>query len=83
MVIVDSCPVMGLADAPMLSRLVDATVFVLEANALPFSRARTAIRRISAAGGKTIGAILTKYRALEAGQSYDYQYTYYQYGPRE
>lgn len=83
MVIFDSCPVMGLADAPMLSRLVDATVFVLEANALPFSRARAAIRRISAAGGKTIGAILTKYRALEAGQSYDYQYTYYQYGPRD
>lgn len=83
LVIFDSCPVMGLADAPMLSRLVDATVFVLEANALPFSRARAAIRRISAAGGKTVGAILTKYRALEAGQSYDYQYTYYQYGPRD
>lgn len=83
LVIIDSSPVMGLADAPMLARMVDATVFVLEANALPFSRARAAIRRISAAGGKTIGAILTKYRALEAGQSYDYQYTYYQYGPRE
>jgi capsular exopolysaccharide synthesis family protein len=81
LVIFDSCPIMGLADAPMLARLADATIFVLEANTMPFSRARTAIRRISAAGGKTIGAILTKYRALEAGQSYDYQYTYYQYGP--
>jgi hypothetical protein len=29
------------------------------------------------------GAILTKYRALEAGQNYDYQYTYYQYNPRD
>ncbi len=83
LVIFDSCPVMGLADAPMLSRMVDATIFVLEANTLPFSRARTAIRRLSAAGGKTIGAVLTKYRALEAGQTYDYQYTYYQYGPRK
>lgn len=83
LVIIDSCPVMGLADAPMLSRLVDATVFVLEANALPFSRARVAVRRITSAGGKVIGAILTKYRALDAGQSYDYQYTYYQYGPRD
>lgn len=81
LVIFDSSPVMGLADAPMLARLVDATIFVLEANTMPFSRARTAIRRITAAGGKTIGAVLTKYRALEAGQSYDYQYTYYQYGP--
>lgn len=83
LVIIDSCPVMGLADAPMLSRLVDATVFVLEANALPFSRARLAVRRITSAGGKVIGAILTKYRALDAGQSYDYQYTYYQYSARE
>ena len=74
---------MGLADAPILSRLVDGTVFVLEANTMPFSRARTAIRRLTAAGGKTIGAVLTKYRALEAGQSYDYQYSYYQYGPRK
>ena len=83
LVIFDSCPVMGLADAPMLSRLVDATVFVLEANTMPFSRARTAVRRIIAAGGKMAGAILTKYRALEAGQNYDYQYTYYQYNLRD
>lgn len=83
LVIFDSCPVMGLADAPMLARLVDATVFVLEANTMPFSRARAAVRRLNAAGGKTIGAVLTKYRALEAGQSYDYQYSYYEYGPRD
>jgi capsular exopolysaccharide synthesis family protein len=83
LVIFDSCPVMGLADAPMLSRHVDATVFVLEANALPFSKARTAVRRITSAGGKVVGAILTKFRALEAGQSYDYQYSYYQYGPHD
>jgi polysaccharide biosynthesis transport protein len=83
LVIFDSCPVMGLADAPMLARMVDATVFVLEANTLPFSRARAAIRRLTAAGGKTIGAILTKYHALEAGESYNYQYAYYEYGSRK
>jgi capsular exopolysaccharide synthesis family protein len=80
LVIFDSCPVMGIADAPMLGRLVDATVFVLEANTLPFSRARASVRRLNAAGAKVIGAVLTKYRALEAGQSYDYQYSYYSYG---
>jgi capsular exopolysaccharide synthesis family protein len=83
LVIFDSCPVMGIADAPMLSRMVDETVFVLEANALPFSRARAAIRRLTDAGAKPIGAILTKYRALEAGQSYDSQYAHYSYSPRE
>lgn len=83
LVILDCCPVMGLADAPMVSRMVDGTVFVLEANTLPFSRARTAIRRLTAAGAKPLGAVLTKYRALSAGQAYDYQYAYYSYGTRE
>lgn len=80
LVIFDSCPVMGLADAPILANLVDGTVFVLEANRLPFGQARAAVRRLSMAGGNIIGAVLTKYRALEAGQSYNYQYGYYEYG---
>ncbi len=80
LVIFDSCPVMGLADAPTLAHLVDGTVFVLEANKLPFGQARTAVRRLTVAGGHVIGAVLTKYRALEAGQSYNYQYGYYEYG---
>jgi capsular exopolysaccharide synthesis family protein len=80
LIIFDSSPVLGLADAPMLAHLVDGTVFVLEANKLPFGRARAAVRRLSAAGGHVIGVILTKYRALEAGEPYDYQYDYYQYG---
>jgi capsular exopolysaccharide synthesis family protein len=80
LVMFDSCPVMGLADAPILASLVDATVFVLEANRLPFGQARSAVRRLSMAGGNIIGAVLTKYRALEAGQSYNYQYGYYEYG---
>ncbi len=80
LIIFDSCPVMGLADAPMLSRLVDGTVFVLEANRVGFNQSKNAIRRIRGAGGHMVGVILTKYRALEAGQAYDYQYSYYRYG---
>lgn len=80
LIIFDSCPVLGLADAPILANLVDGTVFVLEANRLPFGQARAAVRRLAFAGGKIIGVVLTKYRALEAGQSYGYQYGYYEYG---
>lgn len=80
LIIFDSCPVMGLADAPTLAHVVDATVFVLEANKLPFGQARAAVRRLAVAGGNLIGVVLTKYRALEAGQSYGYQYGYYEYG---
>jgi polysaccharide biosynthesis transport protein len=80
LVILDSCPVMGIADAPMLANLVDRSIFVLEANKVPFGQARAAIRRLTGARGRVIGVIVTKYKALEAGQSYDYQYGYYQYG---
>lgn len=80
LIIFDSCPVLGLADAPTLAHLVDGTVFVLEANKLPFGQARSAVRRLAVAGGNLIGVVLTKYRALEAGQSYGYQYGYYEYG---
>jgi capsular exopolysaccharide synthesis family protein len=80
LIIFDSCPVLGLADAPILASLVDGTVFVLEANRLPFGQARAAVRRLALAGGNMVGVVLTKYRALEAGQSYGYQYGYYEYG---
>ncbi len=79
LIIFDSCPVLGLADAPTLASLVDGTVFILEANSLQFGQARAAIRRIAQAGGQLVGVVLTKYRALEAGQSYNYQYGYYKY----
>jgi len=31
-------------------------------------------------GANVMGAILTKYRTMEAGDDYGYQYNYYQYG---
>jgi capsular exopolysaccharide synthesis family protein len=80
LIIFDSCPVLGLADAPLLARLMDGTIFVLEANKVPFAQARNAVKRLRSSGGNVLGLILTKYRALEAGQSYGYQYSYYEYG---
>ncbi|MEE4209739.1 MAG: polysaccharide biosynthesis tyrosine autokinase, partial [Parvularcula sp.] len=80
LIIFDSCPVLGLADAPSLARFVDGTIFVLEANKVPFAQVRSAVKRLRSAGGNVLGLILTKYRALEAGQSYNYQYNYYEYG---
>lgn len=79
LVIIDSSPIIGLADAPLIARLADATIFVLEANRLQFGQVKAALRRLRSAGGKPLGIILTKYRALQAGQSYDYQYAYYDY----
>jgi capsular exopolysaccharide synthesis family protein len=79
LILFDSSPVLGLADAPTLARFVDGTIFVLEANRVPFSQARTAVKRLRSMGGTVLGMMLTKYRAEEAGQGYGYGYSYYQY----
>jgi len=78
-VIFDSSPVVGIADAPILSRLVDSTIFIIEANRIHFGQAKAAMRRLRAAGANIPGLILTKYRPQEAGQSYGYEYQYYSY----
>jgi len=82
-VIIDSSPMLGLADAAEIAKIVDATVFVIEANRTSLAQARTAVNRLQAVGANIIGSVLTKYRALEAGSDYSYQYQYYQYGERK
>ncbi|QZH76411.1 MAG: polysaccharide biosynthesis tyrosine autokinase [Erythrobacter sp.] len=78
-VLIDSSPVIGIADAPLLSRFVDAVVFVVEANRANGRVTRSAVRRLRDMNAHIVGAIVTKFRALEAGQGYNYQYQYYSY----
>lgn len=80
LVIFDTPPVVGLADAPLLSRLVDATVFVIEANRAHFGQAKVALRRLRSAGVNIAGIVLTKYRPNTDGAYYYYSQQYYQYG---
>lgn len=80
LIMIDSSPVLGLADAPEIAQVVDTTIFVVEANNTSFNQAKTSLRRLSNVGANVLGAVLTKYRALEAGVDYNYQYQYYQYG---
>ncbi|MEP5759307.1 MAG: polysaccharide biosynthesis tyrosine autokinase, partial [Litoreibacter sp.] len=77
LILFDSSPVLGLADAPTLARFVDGTVFILEANRVPFSQARTSVKRLQSMGGTVMGMVLTKYQAEKAG--YGYGYDYYEY----
>lgn len=80
LIMIDTSPVLGLADAPEIAQVVDSTIFVIEANRTSFNQATTSLRRLRNVGANVIGAVLTKYRALEAGVDYNYQYQYYQYG---
>ena len=75
LVIFDGPPVMGLADSPQMSSVVESTVLVLEASAHR-GQARTVIRRLRAAKANVIGVVLTKFSSKHSGYGHDYSYFY-------
>ncbi|NML04465.1 polysaccharide biosynthesis tyrosine autokinase [Sphingomonas sp. G-3-2-10] len=82
-VVIDGPPVIGLADAQLLSRQVDATVFVAQASRSHRGQAKAAVRRLRDANANVIGAVLTKFDAKRSGYGYGYGYGYaydYTYG---
>jgi len=77
-VVIDSPPVMGLADAPLIGSRVEAVVFAVEAHGIRASLARTALGRLASASARVIGGVLVKFEAQRAhfGYGYDYGYGY-------
>lgn len=79
-VLMDSAPILGLADAIVLSANVEATVFVIEAGRNTVRGAKSALDRIQRGGAHIVGAILTKFDAAQFGYSYGAYYGYnYEY----
>jgi len=81
-VVIDSPPVLGLADAPAMAALADGVLFVVEADRSRRGALKTALRRLRAVRPVILGAVLTKFDPLKAGNRYSeyYGYEYYQYG---
>lgn len=75
-VLVDSAPVLGLADAVVIGSIAETIIFVVEANRNQTSTVRSAIHRLIQGGGKLTGVLLNKFDAKESGYSYTYQYEY-------
>ena len=80
-VIIDSAPVLGLADSPILSAIVDGVMLVVEAGRGRGGSLKAAIRRLRAMNPVLLGAVLTKFDAAHAGNRYSeyYGYEYYRY----
>ena len=76
-VIVDGPPIMGLADAVLLARCVEAVLVVVEANRTLCSEVEVAISRLQ--HNNVIGAVITKFDPRSAGVRYG-GYDYYTYG---
>ena len=80
-VLIDGPPILGLADAPLLSRAVEGTVLVVESGRTRASDARNAIDRLLAVRANVLGAILAKFDSRSLGYGYGYGYGYtYSYG---
>ena len=75
-IIVDGPPVLGLADASLLSAVTSDVMLVVEAGRTKTRSAREAVDRLQASGAHIVGVTLTK--ATEGASQYGYRL--YQYG---
>ncbi|MBV8280723.1 MAG: polysaccharide biosynthesis tyrosine autokinase, partial [Candidatus Eremiobacteraeota bacterium] len=79
MVIVDAPPIMGLADVPILSAVVEATMMVVEGARTRRNLVRDGLKRLHFARARVVGGVLNKYHAKHAahyGYGYGYGYGY-------
>jgi len=75
-VVVDSPPVMGLADAPLIAGHVDGVIYAVESHGIRSSQVKTALSRLAAVRTRICGAVLTKFEARKAHYGYGYEYGY-------
>ena len=75
-IIVDSPPVMGLADAPILAANCDASLLVVEGASTRTPAVKSTLERLSVSGVKVLGVVLTKYTLQSKGYLNYYQYSY-------
>lgn len=86
LIVIDGPPLLGLADAQLISSAVSATVFVVGSGQSKKGAIRNAIRRLGMARGQVVGSVLTRFDSKSSGYGYGYGYSYaysdhsYQYG---
>lgn len=81
LVIIDSPPVLGLADAPLMAPLADGVIMVVEADRGRRGTLKAALRRLRAMRPQILGAVLTKFDSRRNSYRYSYYYSadYYAY----
>ncbi|SNS27730.1 GumC family protein [Sphingopyxis indica] len=75
-VLIDSPPTLGLADAIEISNLAEGCVFVVEAGKNQSSNTRASIHRLLSGGANVVGVLLSKFDLKDAGYNYEYAYQY-------
>jgi polysaccharide biosynthesis transport protein len=75
-VVIDSPPVMGLADAPLIASRVEGVIYAVESHGIRSSIVKAALGRLAAANAHILGAVLTKFEARKSHYGYGYEYGY-------
>ncbi len=75
-VVVDAPPVLGLADAPVLASICEATLMVVESASVRRTIVLSALDRLFGAHARVAGVILTKFNPKTAGYGYGYGQPY-------
>lgn len=85
LVVIDSSPVLGLADSPVLAALADGVVLVIEAGRAHQRVTKSALRRLRAMSPVILGAVMTKFDPSKSANGYSayYGYDYYRYSGDE
>lgn len=73
-VVVDAPPVLGLADAPVLGSICEATLMVVESGSVRRTIVLSALARLFGAHARVAGVVMTKYNPKIAGYGYGYGY---------
>ncbi|WP_295413561.1 polysaccharide biosynthesis tyrosine autokinase [uncultured Thiodictyon sp.] len=78
-VILDSPPLLGLADALIIGNLCEGTLLTVEMGSTPRSYVQGTVKRLRSARVPLLGSILTKQEAQSGGYGYYRSYYYYQH----
>ncbi|APG62495.1 hypothetical protein LPB140_06500 [Sphingorhabdus lutea] len=77
-IVIDGPPVLGLADAPLISSAAEGVIYTIEANRMKIRAIDSAITRLRSASATIFGALTTKVDTRNAAYGYgsDYGYGY-------
>lgn len=74
-IIIDSVPILGMADTPVLSRIVDGTCLVYDHGRTSIDNLRDSVEAIRRMNGRLMGCVCNfTYRSIDASEQYGFQY---------
>lgn len=75
-IVIDSPPVMGLADATLIASRVEGVIYAVESHGIHSTQVKTAIQRLKTANIHLFGGVLTKFETQKSKYGYGYEYGY-------